>query len=150
MKPHAPSLRMQIRERRRGASALEFALWLPVLLTLLSGLVDMSWYMSRYHLVHRATMDGVRYGVRQAPEERPTDPQGSVQEPAAEVRALSMMGNFGLSNPSANATLIPNGGDCPFDRLEMTASASFTPLVGFIPMPDEITATFSMMSEIQR
>ena len=138
------------RSDRRGASAIEFVLWLPVLLTLLSGIIDISWYMSRYHLVQRATMDGVRYGVRQAAEEAPSDTQGSKQVPAAEARAQSMLTGYGLANPNVHAQLIPDGGGCPFDRLEMTTRAQFQPLVGFIPLPTHITATFAMMSEIQR
>lgn len=137
--------------RRRGAAAIEFAFWLPVLLVLLSGLVDLAWFMSRYHLVQRANMDGVRYGVRQAAQEEVADPQGSKQIPAAEARARQIMQDFGLSSPTANASLIPDGAGCPFDRLEMTSTATFTPLIGFIPgIPGVITADFSMMSEIQR
>jgi len=137
--------------RRRGAAAIEFVFWVPVLLVLLSGLVDLAWFMSRYHLVQRATMDGVRYGVRQAAQEEVTDPQGSKQIPAAENRARQIMQDFGLSSPTATASLIPNGVDCPFDRLEMTSTATFTPLIGFLPgIPGTITADFAMMSEIQR
>jgi hypothetical protein len=138
------------RSDRRGASAIEFVLWLPVLIILLSGVVDISWYMSRYHLVQRATMDGVRYGVRQAAEEAPTDAQGSKQIPAAENRARAMLVDFGLGSPVVNAQLIPDGGGCPFDRLEMDTTVTFQPLIGFITLPNTISSNFSMMSEIQR
>ncbi len=136
--------------RRRGAAAIEFGLWMPVLAVLLSGLVDLSWFMSRYHLVQRATMDGVRFGVRKASEEDTSDPQGSKQVPAAEQRALAVLTGFGLSSPTVNATLIPNGAGCPFDRLEMDTTVQFQPLIGFLPMPTTISADFAMMSEIQR
>jgi len=140
----------QRENRRRGAAAIEFGLWMPILAILLSGLVDLSWFMSRYHLVQRATMDGVRFGIRKAAEEDTSDAQGSKQVPAAEARALSVLSGFGLSSPTVNATLIPNGGGCPFDRLEMDTTVDFQPLIGFIPMPTVITADFAMMSEIQR
>ena len=139
------------RTKRRGAAVIEFTLWMPVLLILLSGLVDLGWFMSRYHLVQRATMDGVRFGVREAPDEAITDAQGSKQKPAAEARAQQLLNGFGLGGgATVTATLIPNGGGCPFDRLEMDTSVPYTPLIGFIPMPGNITANFSMMSEIQR
>jgi hypothetical protein len=96
-------------------------------------------------------MDGVRYGVRQATKEQATDAQGLYQVPAAEARALSIMTGFGLGTATVDATLIPDGNaGCPFDRLEMDVSVPFTPIIGFVPMPANISATFSMMSEAQR
>jgi hypothetical protein len=63
---------------------------------------------------------------------------------------MSMLSGFGLSSPTVNASLIPDGGGCPFDRLEMDTTVTFEPLIGFIPMPGVISANFAMMSEIQR
>jgi len=135
------------RTRSRGAAAIEFGLWLLPIATLLSGIVDLGWYMSRYHMVQRATTDGVRYGVRFASEEDPnSDPQGSKMVPAAEFRANQLLSDFGVSgNPAA--FFEP---DAPYDQLRMTTTADFQPLVGIIPMPTNIQASFVMISEVQR
>jgi len=135
------------RRERRGAAAIEFGLWLLPIAILISGIVDLGWYMSRYHLVQRATIDGVRYGVRFSSEEDPnTDVQGSKQEPAAEFRTDQLLQGFGLSG-TIDATFQANA---PYDQLSVDTTVPFTPLVGIIPMPAEITASFLMMSETQR
>ncbi len=54
-------LRKRIRSpRRRGAAAVEFALWLPFVALLFSCLVDFSQYMSQKHGVTRAAREGAR------------------------------------------------------------------------------------------
>jgi Flp pilus assembly protein TadG len=134
------------RQRRRGAAAIEFGYWLLPLAIIVSGLVDLGWYMSRYHMVQRATMDGVRYGIRfGSEEEQGVDVQGSVQTTVAEDRANVLLNGFGLSGTPA-ATFHP---DSPYDMLRMTVTVPYQPLVGILPMPANITARFEMMAEKQ-
>lgn len=48
---------------RRASEAMEFALTLPVLLALLSGLVDFGWYYSQQSRLHEAVRHGARVGA---------------------------------------------------------------------------------------
>ncbi len=50
--------------RRWGASAVEFALTLPVFFLLLSGILDVGWYISQQHVVTQAARDSLRWSVR--------------------------------------------------------------------------------------
>jgi len=134
------------RTERRGAAAIEFGLWLLPIAILVSGLVDLGWYMSRYHMVQRATMDGARFGVRfGADEEKGVDTQGSKQTVAANLRAQQMLDDFNITG-TPTATFHPNA---PYDMLRVSTSAPFQPLVGIVPMPAVIQARFEMMAEIQ-
>ncbi len=134
------------RTKRRGAAAIEFGLWLLPIAILVSGLVDLGWYMSRYHMVQRATMDGVRFGVRFGSKEmKGFDTQGSKQVAAANIRAQQMLDDFNVTGtPTASFHT-----DAPYDMLVVSTTAPFQPLVGIIPMPANIRSRFEMMAEIQ-
>ena len=49
--------------RERGTAALEFGLWMPVILTLLAGIVDGSLFMSVRHDAILAAVAGARTGA---------------------------------------------------------------------------------------
>lgn len=132
---------------RRGAAAIEFIMWFPILALLISGLIDIGWYMSSYHRVQRVAQDAARFGVRQAANET-TSNEGDLQEAAALSRGTTMLGTLGLSG-SVTPLYIANGA-CPFDRLQVSVSANFFPLVGLVALPSTIETEFHMASEIQR
>ena len=48
---------------RRGASALEFALTLPVVVAVLAGILEYGWYLFQLSNVVHALRDGTRIGV---------------------------------------------------------------------------------------
>lgn len=64
------------RLRRRGANAVEFALILPVLLALLTGIMDYGWVYLLQHVATTAAREGAREGAvtpqDQGPEARAT------------------------------------------------------------------------------
>jgi len=133
------------REPRRGAAAIEFGLWLLPMAILISGIVDLGWYMSRYHLVQSATTDATRYGVRFATQEDAGD-AGDKQESAAVFRADQMLDDFGIGYTTLDAAYEAGA----YDQLRTTVEAPFVPLIGIVPMPTNIRAEFVMMSELQR
>lgn len=47
---------------RRGIAAIEFALWLPLLILMVAGAVDLGWYL----WVHEAAQSAAREGARNA------------------------------------------------------------------------------------
>lgn len=137
-----------MQHRRRGAAAIEFVMWLPILAVLISGLVDIGWYMSTYHRVQRVAQDGARVGVRQAASETVAN-QGTLQMSQSLARANAVLPTVGLSG-TVTTTYIQNSGTCPFDRLRVRVTVPFTPLIGLVPLPTTIVSEFNMASEIQR
>ena len=45
---------------RRGSTVTEFAIWLPVMVIIFSGMVDLSWQLSQYQKLVRITRDAAR------------------------------------------------------------------------------------------
>lgn len=52
--------RSQGRRSERGAAAIEFALVVPLLVTLVFGMVDAGWAINRYSVLNNAVREGVR------------------------------------------------------------------------------------------
>ena len=70
---------------RAGSAAVEFALWLPVMLMFVASVVDYGFYMTRRVTVARAAMEGARMGA--AVFEADNVAPGSMIVPIAESRA---------------------------------------------------------------
>ena len=63
-RPSVRTARAFIRDRR-GSSAVEFALSLPLLIALMLGFLESGRYIEEVHIVTKAVRDGVRYAARQ-------------------------------------------------------------------------------------
>lgn len=84
----ALTLFRRARRARRGTSAIEFALVLPVLLTVILGTIEFSWFISTRYDVQRAAREGTRVGatVLVRPEET-----AEIITDAAEIRARQVL-----------------------------------------------------------
>lgn len=148
---------------RRGVAAIEFALWLPVLLLFVSAVIDWGSYMTTRVTVARAVMEGTRSGA--AVFEPPTVvPPGSRIVNRTIARTERVFTDMGLtcSNPScfqvqyctigAAADFGDDPALCtnpPIVTLVVEATLPFTPFFGLIPTPTDITETFEMAVESQ-
>jgi len=149
---------------RRGIAATEFALWLPILVLLIAGVVDWGAYMNARAGVTRAVIDGARVGAAQF--ESSTDTPGSVAGPAAEQRAEDVLNSLGLGCASCTITVawcprntagpcdINGGGGVsvvpPVDSILVRIRYDFEPWFGFAFTPDFIVSDFVMAMENQR
>ena len=142
--------------RRRATAAIEFALWLPILLLFISAVVDWGWYMTRRVNVARATMDAARVG---ATVYEPTSvTAGTLIRPRAITRAKDVLLGMGMpcgASCIVTATYCSNGGggvcnNPPFDALVVQIQYEYEPFFGFIPVPNDIEEFFLMAVENQR
>jgi hypothetical protein len=143
---------------RRGSTAIEFAMMLPLLLFFLSAIIDWGWYMTQRVAVARATMDGARVGATVFEPSSVT--AGTLIKPRAENRAKDVLNGMGMpcnlsSGCVVTATYCANGagGICnnpPFDALVVQLQYEYTPFFGFAPTPDDIDDYFLMAVENQR
>lgn len=143
------------RRSRRGASAVEFALSLPILITVLMGVIALSSYISQLHAVTRAARDGARVGSVTLEGISAT---GDDIEYASEVQARAVLDSTGYlcgGDPSIDTDDNP---DCvvtakwyyddPF--YYVTVWVSYPLDVGNYPgFPDNVTSQFTMMTQQQ-
>jgi uncharacterized membrane protein len=142
--------------RRSGSAAIEFAIWLPVLLMFVATVVDYGFYMTERVAVARATMEGTRTGA--AIFEPNNVVPGSLIGPAAQSRASDILTQLGITCPSANCvinvTYCPAGdgacGNAPFDAIQVEITSQFRPLFGLIPTPHRLDEKLIMAVENQR
>ena len=130
---------------RRGASALEFALTLPVVMFVLAGILEYGWYLFQLSNVVHALRDGTRIGV--------TVPLSSATPPTtrAEEHARAVMNGLGVPCEDGDGcivTAIISPSD-EFDVLNLTIEVDYTPIVGLLPAPSLLQGTFTMMMQEQ-
>lgn len=144
--PDTPS-ELPERRRRRGGAAIEFGLWLPVMLTIVSGITDVSWMMSRYHQVVRAARDGARVGVSIVEDEDTS--YGTKIKAAAEAHAEAILDGVGMpcdDRCSVKADIVTNDG---LDYLEVDVTYRYDPLLGMLPLQTDLNSRFVMMLQQQ-
>ncbi|MFT7520000.1 MAG: Flp pilus assembly protein TadG [Kiritimatiellia bacterium] len=132
--------------RRRGAAAIEFAMWIPVLAVLFSGIVDVSWMMSRQHNVVRAARDGARVGAVII-EDGAVTPGTDITR-VAEEHAVSILNGVGMTcdgGCKVTATYVTS----PRAMVTVHVEYDFVPLMGLIPLSTTLTTSFTMMAQQQ-
>lgn len=130
---------------RRGSSALEFALTLPVVMIVLTGILEYGWYLFQLANVVHALRDGTRIGVT-VPLEDPTPP---IER--AESHARAVMNGLGVpcdDGDGCNVTAVITPGD-DFDVLNLSIEVDYTPIVGLLPAPSQLRGSFTMMMQEQ-
>ena len=126
------------KRNRRGGNAIEFALCMPVLIMILTGIMDYGWFFTQQHSVLAATRVGARTGSTASATESP-----AVLAKTATEAALT---NSGFSGYTVTTGIT---GVAPDQVVTVSASVPFTELVGMVPKPDAIIASLTMRLEDQ-
>lgn len=117
-----------------GVSAVEFALVLPILISILLGIVDYGWVFFNRLTMTNAAREGARVGVTR---------DAANASPDAVDAAENYLDSAGLSAAVVAST--PSGAD---PRVIVTVTMSpFVPIVGFVPTPDEMQVSATMRWE---
>ncbi|HEY2731765.1 MAG TPA: TadE/TadG family type IV pilus assembly protein [Polyangia bacterium] len=140
-----------IRLRRatsRGGAAVEFALVLPIFLAVLFAIIDYGWFFYQRFTLAAAVRDGLHFG---AAFPMSSDPCAKAVQQAKDD--LSLSGSpINPLNVNWNSCLggASYSGTSPHQFLTMTASMNFTPLVGFVKLPTQMSLQMSTLLEIQQ
>jgi Flp pilus assembly protein TadG len=124
---------------RRGATAVEFALCVPILLTFVFGIIEFSRMAQIQHTVREAALEGARAGV--ALDASTTD----VVNQATKITSA-----MGIVNPTI--TLTPNPITYTSPTVSVTVSANPAQncwLLRFFAAAQPITGTITMTREVQ-
>jgi Flp pilus assembly protein TadG len=121
-----PCARPKSRNAQRGAAAIEFALVLPLLLTLVMGAIDWGWYFFIDQLVTNAAREGARAGSLVPP--RPTSTAGQAER-VAEDAGLAFLQRVRLNRIGVAATYTTVDGT---DAISVTVTYPVGSLTGFL------------------
>ncbi len=125
---------------RRAAAAIEFALIAPVLAILTMGTFDYCWYFVQWQTVIISAQVGARAGSQTKMEEKP-------DVVASEVAADALLANFMGTVPDG-ATV--QGSIVNSVMVQVDVRVPFTPLVGYVAIPETIAVTTRMLIEDTR
>ena len=128
--------------RRRGASAVEFALTLPLLFLLFSAVLDLMYFLSQEDVVTQAARDAVRHAVRAS-----ADPD--VVATLAERNAASWLGTMDIPCEQGcviDAEPLVVGG---YNAVAIDISVPIVPIVGFVLPAQVASARFVMLLDTQ-
>ena len=126
--------------KRRGSTAIEFALTLPVIFIIVAGILEYGWYLFQLSSVVHAVRDGTRIGVTVPLDEGP--------EAIAAEHARNVLEGLGVpcgsSGCNVEAALVP-AGDVTVMRLQI--EVPYEPVVGLLPHPSSLRGHFTMMMQ---
>lgn len=127
--------------RRAGSQAVEFALCLPIIFTVLFGILEYGVMFSQWLSILSATRDGARWGASPGVE------LDEAQDEAIE-QVRSSLALLGLSCTTADQSR----GDCEItavltdieglDAVRVTSSIDYVPMTGgLLPIPEQLVST---------
>lgn len=122
------------RRSRRGSTALEFALTLPLLLAFITATMDYGWFFLRESLVTNALQGAVRSGSYQEPAEDEAGNECSACVTRTTAVAVAELANLGITvtTEQVTPTIDAISSTC---ALVLQPDIPHTPLVGLVPTP---------------
>lgn len=120
---------------RRGGAALEAAVAMPFLVTMIFGIIDYTWYIMELETVVLATQAGVRAGAQTKLSNNPITKANT-------AAASALSANF--PGPLVSPTYVTtNTGNV----LRTTVTTNYTPLIGLVPIPSILRYSAAMRIE---
>lgn len=118
----------RFKRQRRGSHAIEFALMMPILVTVVGAMVDYGVFMMERSAMVQAVQHGARIG---AMTELDVDPaQMAIDQATA---AFADAGVVGEPDFTSSVT-----GTVPNRVLHVTGTMPFSPFFSFVAVPDEV------------
>jgi Flp pilus assembly protein TadG len=130
------------RRRRRGASATEFALMLPMILVFLAGAIDFCRMFYQYTIVTECARNGAMYASDLSAQA--TSPYTVAGNQAASITAAALADAGNLS-PAPTVTFSPNPVTSSTITVQVTVTYPFTPVTSYIwPGTYNVSRTIQM------
>ena len=129
-----------MRHQRRGSQAIEFALLAPILLVLLSGIIDVSQYFWLTEGLVTAVAAGARAGAVLDP---------TLGDRLTTGKSSSTAAWAGAEMPGTPTFTAVYSGTKPNVLIVVQGVLPFSPWFGFIPLPRSINYTVRVRTAIQ-
>jgi len=131
--------RMFHRDREDGASLVEFAVVLPLLILLVFGIMEAGWLFAQHVEIRNAAREGARLAVVDFPD--PGDSALIIGETCS--RAV-------LSNERASVYITQNNAGTDSASAVVTVEQRYESLTGILPMFDNLTMISTAEMRIER
>ena len=128
---------------RRGASAVEFALTLPVILVIASAVIDYGWYLHQATSVVHAVREGARFGSTVALDDGP-----DVEAVNQTTTVLNTLGVPCSSGAGCEVAAIL-GTTGTLTSMTVTAEIEYLAPFGLVPTPEVLRGQLTMAVEDQ-
>jgi Flp pilus assembly protein TadG len=130
------------RGRDAGVSAVEFGLVLPVFLIVLLGIIDYGWVFYVKLNITNAAREGARVGV--------TQDTGGAAKSEAELAARNYLVAANMDATVGTAAINSSDPEAstPSGTVQVDITYNFSPLVGFVPTPNQLYASAAMRWEL--
>jgi Flp pilus assembly protein TadG len=127
---------------RQGTTAIEFAFILTAFTALFFGIMDWGWMFYQRSNVMEAVLEACREGVTvsQSATPGPTSVATSTVE--------EILTEYGFDPDDADI-LVTTEGSTPDEVLVVSVSVPFDPLLGLVPVPEDLGVEMSMYLELQ-
>ena len=130
---------------RRGAAAIEFALWMPLMLVMFAGIIDLSMYMQATHAVVRAAREAARVTASTSLSQLTvTSPVSAVD---TQLTALCQAHGLVVMSDSGNACTGACTVTCSWqtDASAATASLSADPEIVVVRVSRPYASSFNLL-----
>ncbi len=127
----------------RGAAVVEFALVLPLLLTIVFGTIEWGYYFFTREIVINSAREGARAGTLQY-----TPPTSATAQ--AISTATTYLTNAGLAAARATISSAPASGPCPSGSSCIRVQYTLPPLTGFLDAILGSTRTIDAYAEMRK
>lgn len=144
--PRLGARRRLSRAQRRGASAIEFALCLPVFCALIFGVIEYGWIFFQQANVIAAVREGARYSVTLDKNGTPAPDEAAID------RVKTTLKGVGYSDSMVAAATIGAvyTGASPEETITVSANVPYQAIIGIIPTPGTIHGEMTMILELQQ
>ncbi len=137
------------RPSRRGATAVEVALTMPLFVALLAGVFDLAWLAFQRSALTSSAALGCRVGALQDPGE--DDAAWDEMEDAVDLAIRDALAATGTPCTADTCVVeVTAFGEDPGRSLGCTVRRDYASLTGLLPAPDEIEYTLVVRMEWQR
>lgn len=137
------------RRTRRGVNALETGLVMPLLVVLMTGLIDYGWFFWQESLVTNAMRAGVRTGSLKRPADSADQdcPQClNTAEGSSENKLLAEGFTIDMDGTASLLRIPATGVPCIY-TVVVEKEIPYTPLVGILPSPDHYTVRVQAIAQ---
>ena len=136
-----------MRSSRHGATAIEFALTLPLFVALVAAIMEYGWMFYVRSTVIHAVRDGCRAGAVIPWSESPSPTE------VAEQRMTSFLAGYSIDcrgDSERCGISVGSEGESPYETMTCELTIAYEPLLGLLPAPAQLGAGSVVMYEIQQ